>query len=165
MQDADVMWLRNPIPQVDGLKPITVACDVHPGDLQSINNIMDGGFYYVRSNRVTSKYFKYRELRRILYTNSQDRSLCEETVVNRELFKTLELRFTYMERNLYGRFCQQNINTSTIHTLRANCCDDTESKVHDLKLLLEDWKNFTKKTSMEDWSSPFTWRAPSKCKG
>ncbi|KAL9457951.1 hypothetical protein AB3S75_006906 [Citrus x aurantiifolia] len=163
--EVDVMWLRNPILQVDCLKEMTIACDVYSDDLQNISYVKDGGFFYLKSNAITSEYFKYQDMTRILFPDSQNRTLCEETVVNEELFETLSLRINYMEQDRYGGFCQQNINMDTICTVRANCCDDTESKLHDLKLLLEDWRSFTKKNSLRGSSPPYTWRAHSKCKG
>ncbi|KAG4927276.1 hypothetical protein JHK85_053762 [Glycine max] len=30
------------------------------------------------------------------------------------------------------------------YTIQANCCDDLESKVHDLRIVLDDWIRFRK---------------------
>ena len=43
----------------------------------------------------------------------------------------------------------------------------TRGKVHDLRLVLDDWINFTAQTSTNANMEPssFTWRAPKKCMG
>lgn len=152
------MWFRNPLMHVDTFKEITIACDLDSVDpsASTTSNGIDGGFYYLKSNGITIEYLKYKEVERFLYPNSLNRSLCEEIVRNGEnLSQMLDLRIKYMDKYLFGGFCQQTVNIDRVCTMHANCCDDIENKLHDLKLLLEDWRN----------ENLPMWRAPGKCKG
>ena len=43
----------------------------------------------------------------------------------------------------FGGFCQLSKNMlREAYTIQANCCDDLESKVHDLRIVLGDWIRF-----------------------
>ncbi|KAL5797177.1 hypothetical protein ACOSQ2_001997 [Xanthoceras sorbifolium] len=163
--DADVMWLRNPFLQINPSKELTIACDFNSA-LPSMSNKVDEGFFYMKSNAVTMEYFKYWDMARFLYPHYQNQSLCEATVSEDTILGIIELRVEYLDVARFGGFCQQVNNMEEICTMRSNCCENIENKVHDLKLLLDDWRNFTspspERTSLK--GSFFTWRAPEKCK-
>ena len=71
----------------------------------------------------------------------------------------------YMDTGYFGGFCEPSKNMSKVYTMQSTCCD--KSKVHDLRLVLDDWINFTAQTSTNANMEPssFTWRAPKKCMG
>ncbi|RVW45097.1 Uncharacterized protein CK203_067672 [Vitis vinifera] len=72
----------------------------------------------------------------------------------------LRVRIKYLDTVHFSGFCQPNKDMRQVHTMHANCCEDLESKVHDLRLVLDDWRN-----SMTSLSTPgSSWRVPSKCK-
>ncbi|KAK0590417.1 hypothetical protein LWI29_026768 [Acer saccharum] len=79
----------------------------------------------------------------------------------------LEVGVEYLDAAHFGGFCQQRKNMEEIYTVRANCCENIENKVHDLRMLLDDWRNFTGLSTEHAGlkESSFTWRAPEKCKG
>ncbi|KAK4846145.1 hypothetical protein QYF36_013578 [Acer negundo] len=161
--DADVMWFRNPVSRIHPSKALTIACDFNSGDLPSVSDRVDQGFFSMSSSDLTVEYFKYRDMARFLYPNKQNQSLCEATV-SEDIFKTLEVAVEYLDTAHFGGFCQQSINMEEIYTVRANCCENIENKVHDLRMLLDDWRNFTG-LSADLKESSITWRAPEKCKG
>ncbi|XP_031252258.1 uncharacterized protein At4g15970-like [Pistacia vera] len=164
-QDADVMWFRNPATYIVDMKELEIVCNFYSVDPPSIASEVDGGFFYLKSNEISLDYFKNWELKRVLYPNSQNQSLCEATVTD-PFFEMIGFRVKYLEESHFNGFCQQRRNMSEIVTVHANCCDSIQSKVHDLKLLHEDWRHFTAlssgKTSLR--GSSVTWRVPSKCK-
>ena len=70
-----------------------------------------------------------------------------------------EVHAKYMDTGYFGGFCEPSKN------MQSTCCD--KSKVHDLRLVLDDWINFTAQTSTNAYMEPssFTWNAPKKCRG
>jgi hypothetical protein len=48
--------------------------------------------------------------------------------------------------------------------MHANCCYGLGTKVHDLKIVLEDWKNFMSLPLKEKASASPAWRAPQNCR-
>ncbi|KAK3183794.1 hypothetical protein Dsin_031080 [Dipteronia sinensis] len=140
--DADVMWLRNPVSQIHPTKALTIACDFNSSDLPSVSDKVDQGFFAMPSNELTVELFKYWDMARFLHPNKHDRSLCEATV-SEDIFKALWVEVEYLDAAHFGGFCQQSIHMEEIYTVRANCCENIENKVYDLRMLLDDWRNFT----------------------
>ena len=71
-----------------------------------------------------------------------------------------EVHAKYMDTGYFGGFCEPSKN------MQSTCCD--KSKVHDLRLVLDDWINFTARMSTNASKpsmglSSFSWRAPKKC--
>lgn len=159
------MWLRNPVSHIPDKKELVIACYFYSVDPPSISKVEEGGFFYLKANEISLEYFKYWELQKVLYPNSQNESLCEAAVTYPSL-ETFGVRTEYLEESHFNGFCQPRRNMSQIVTIRANCCDSVQSKVHDMKLLLEDWRHFTELTTEETsvQGSSFAWRAPSKCR-
>nr|XP_016432430.1 PREDICTED: uncharacterized protein At4g15970-like [Nicotiana tabacum] len=47
--------------------------------------------------------------------------------------------------------------------MHANCCFGLESKLHDLRILLQDWKSFLSLPPAQKISSAVSWRVPQNC--
>ncbi|KAF5740463.1 hypothetical protein HS088_TW11G00532 [Tripterygium wilfordii] len=151
--EADVMWLRNPIPNFIPNHQMTIAC--HP-DMTTKMVLEDGGYFFMKSDDISMEFFPTLNMVRVLYTNLQNLSLCQAIVEE----KPPGASITFIDREYYGGFCAATKDMSRVCTIRANCCDSVESKIHDLKLVLDDWRNFT--AGPERTNSLF--RAPDKCK-
>ncbi|XVE84146.1 hypothetical protein DITRI_Ditri16bG0146400 [Diplodiscus trichospermus] len=163
--NADVMWLRNPL---RGLMPnwdISISCELYPIDDETFGIGGDGGFFHVKADEVTFEFIKNCNLKRVWYPDSQHLSLCK-IVGNDPYINLIGLRVNYFNEVNFGGLCQP-CDLNQIYTVQANCCEDIDSKIHDLKLVLDDWRNFTALSAngaSSKWS-PFSWRAPQKCIG
>ncbi|XP_043720855.1 uncharacterized protein At4g15970-like [Telopea speciosissima] len=165
--DADVMWLRDPFPHFHftAETEITIACDYYKGNPTDKNNKANGGFIFVKSNLKSIGFYKYWYKSRVWYPNSHDQSVFE-MIKNDKNVTTTGLQIRYLDTNCFGGFCQPSKDMNKVCTMHANCCVGIENKVHDLRLVLEDWKNFialpTEKRRLVGSSS--LWRAPRECK-
>ncbi|XP_043706770.1 uncharacterized protein At4g15970-like [Telopea speciosissima] len=166
--DADVMWFRNPFPHFSPSIDIHIACDYYGGNPTERSNSINGGFNYVRSNGLSIEFFKYWQMSRVLYPGYSDQSVFQ-IIKDDMVTSMIGLRIKYLDTSYFGGFYQPSEDMNKVCTMHANCCVDIERKLHDLKLVLEDWKNFTKLSTEGEKlraSSSLTspWRAPSLCK-
>ncbi|KAG7544065.1 Nucleotide-diphospho-sugar transferase [Arabidopsis thaliana x Arabidopsis arenosa] len=154
--EADVMWLRNPLMHCHPQNHISVACGLSLSDHQHdhLTTENTGGFFFAKSNDITIDFFNILNVERVLYPTTGNQSLCD--IVKREdVVDALDKKVTYLDDANFGRFCQPNPqDRSKITTVHASCCNDTKSKVHYLKLLLQDRKNMNPQ-----------WKIPSQCGG
>ncbi|EOA18121.1 hypothetical protein CARUB_v10006582mg [Capsella rubella] len=151
--EADVIWLSNPILHCNPLDPIQVACGISPSDHLTVENT--GGFFYAKSNYVTIHLFKTLDVERVVYPATGNQSLCD-IVKRQDVIQNLSMKVTFLDDANFGRFCQPNNSQdrSKISTVHASCCNDTKSKVHYLKLILQDRKKMNPQ-----------WIIPSQCRG
>ncbi|XP_042498478.1 uncharacterized protein At4g15970-like [Macadamia integrifolia] len=167
--DADVMWLRNPFLHFSPSGKFHIAYDYHIDNPTEIRNDINGGFNYVRSDAVSIEFFRYWHMSKVLYPGYSDQSVLQiirNDMVNAQM---IGLGFKYLDTSYFGGFCEPSEDMNKVCTMRADCCEGIERKFHDLKLVLEDWRNFTKLSTEEKrlWassSSTSPWRAPSLCK-
>ncbi|XP_050262585.1 uncharacterized protein At4g15970-like [Quercus robur] len=158
--EADVMWLRNPFEHFDNVKTITLACGSNP---QGGNSTMiDKGLFFMKADEISFEFLKILRFERVLFPNYLDNSICEMVTHKLKGYSVKHLDITY-----FGGFCEPSKNVSKVYTMQSTCCDNVKSKVHDLRLVLDDWINFTAQvsTNASTGTTPFTWRAPKKCVG
>lgn len=160
LQEADVMWLRTPIVHIHPSYEITILCNLHSEDSQNRSNKPGRGLIYVKSNAVSIELFKYRKVWGTLYPNSHVKSLCEALKEQQDVIEMLGVRIQYLNATYFGGFCPgDSREIRKVYTLQANCCANVEDKVHDLKLVLEDWINFR----AQSFNISLGKRAPTKC--
>lgn len=146
------MWVRSPLQLFDAAFEITIGCDPHSSGQSSKAS---GGFFHMRSDEISLGYLNMWNLDRTLFPNKANNSLCQ--IVGDGLAEHVGLRVKYIKSVHYGGFCQPSRDLSKIYVIHANCCDDMDSKIHDLKLVLDDIRNskalFAKGSSLVQFSS------------
>ncbi|XP_059450066.1 uncharacterized protein At4g15970-like [Corylus avellana] len=159
--EADSMWFRSPFSDFHPIYQITVPCDFTP---QSGRNKPDKGIFHMKSDDIAVDFLKYWQFERVLYPNTLDLSLCEMTT-RLDIVDMVGVRIKYPDPGNFGGFCEDSKDMSEVYTMHAACCDNVKHKVHDMRLLLDDWINFTAKLSANASLGPssFSWRAPKKC--
>lgn len=161
------MWLRNPLKELESNSKVgmSISCELYPMDGETFGVEGDGGFFHVIANDRNYEFIKYCNLKRVLYPDSQHQSLCK--IVGKDNYVDLiGLRINYLSEVNFGRLCQP-YDLNQIYTIQTNCCENIDSKMHDLKLVLDDWRNFMELSANNATSkwSPLSWRAPPKCVG
>ncbi|MFQ6630883.1 hypothetical protein Gotur_009555 [Gossypium turneri] len=123
----------------------------------------DGGFFHLKTNERTYQFIKNLNLKRVLYPDSEHQSLCKVSG-NDGFINLIGMEVSYFSEVNFGRLCLP-CDLNQIYTIQANCCEDIDSKIHDLKLVLDDWRKFKElsaNNASSKWS-PLSWRAPQKC--
>ncbi|KAG1330910.1 Glycosyltransferase [Cocos nucifera] len=159
--DMDVMWLRNPFSHFSSNADITFSTDGFNGDPTDINNWPNNGFLYVRSCDQTIEFYKYWCLAKSLYPGDNEQTVLNK--IKRYNVARINHRIRFLDTAYFGGFCQPSKDFNKVCTMHANCCIGIDNKLHDLKIVLADWKNYTSRTAEERERGGFSWRIPDKC--
>ncbi|KAL2320288.1 hypothetical protein Fmac_029257 [Flemingia macrophylla] len=162
--DADVLWLRSPFVNFNPVDELTISCNNLSGG-QRRGYLEDGGIFFLKANAISFEFFKHWKLIKVLFPNNpvQD-SLCTTIEQWPEALETYGFRVQLVNTTYFGGFCKLNKDMlREAYTIQANCCDDLKSKVHDLKIVLDDWIRFRKGASGDNALDRMAPRWPLKC--
>ncbi|KAJ8565282.1 hypothetical protein K7X08_007858 [Anisodus acutangulus] len=160
--DADVMWFRDPFTHFYKDADFQIACDHFSGKPDDVGNRPNGGFNHVRSNNRSIEFYKYWYSSREKYPGLHDQDVLNN-IKNDSFIRDIDLKMRFLDTSYFGGFCEPSKNLSKVCTMHANCCFGMESKLHDLRILLQDWKNFLSLPPAQKISSELSWRVPQNC--
>ncbi|KAE8697095.1 hypothetical protein F3Y22_tig00110633pilonHSYRG00040 [Hibiscus syriacus] len=162
--NADVMWLRNPLSKLVPNSDLSIGCELYPIDAKTFGIKGDGGFFHLKANARTFEFIRTCNLNRVLYPDdSEHQSLCKISEKG-EYIGLIGVEVSYFNEEKFGRLCLP-CDLKQILTVQANCCENIDSKIHDMKLVLDDWRNFVQLSAnnVSSKQTPSSWRAPEKC--
>nr|XP_043639836.1 uncharacterized protein At4g15970-like [Erigeron canadensis] len=163
--DADIMWFRDPFPHFHEDGDFQIACDYFRGDPTNLNNLPNGGFTYVKSNNKTIQFYKYWYDSRLNYPGLHDQDVFNKIKFDPFILENgLQIRF--LDTSYFGGFCEPSKDFDKVCTMHANCCVGLDNKVHDIGIMLQDWRkymnSFMNQTAMLGSAS---WTVPQSCRG
>ncbi|KAL6295333.1 hypothetical protein ACE6H2_003475 [Prunus campanulata] len=139
--DADVMWFRDPFPQFYMDADFQIACDHFLGNSDDLENRPNGGFNYVKSNNRSIEFYKFWYSSREAYPGFHDQDVLNIIKFHPSTF-TIGLRMKFLDTAYFGGFCEPSKDFNQVCTMHANCCYGLDSKLHDLRIMLQNWKQF-----------------------
>ncbi|XP_059279724.1 uncharacterized protein At4g15970-like [Lycium ferocissimum] len=160
--DADVMWFRNPFPHFYEDADFQIACDHFLGNPEDVENRPNGGFLFVRSNNRSIEFYKFWYTSRETYPDLHDQDVLNNIKYDSFIID-IDLKMRFLDTTYFGGFCEPSKDLNEVCTMHANCCFGMESKLHDLRVLLQDWKNFLSLPPTLKRSLAFSWRVPQNC--
>ncbi|VVB03860.1 unnamed protein product [Arabis nemorensis] len=160
--DADVMWFRNPFPRFYRYGDFQIACDHYLGRSTDLENRPNGGFSFVRSNNRTILFYKYWYASRMKYPGFHDQDVLNFIKKDHFIFH-IGLRIRFLNTAYFGGLCEPSKDLNLVCTMHANCCFGMDSKLHDLRIMLQDWRDFMSLPLHLKKSSGFTWKVPQNC--
>nr|KYP61682.1 Uncharacterized protein At4g15970 family [Cajanus cajan] len=161
--DTDIMWLRNPFKQFYKDADFQIACDFFNGNSFDLNNLPNGGFNYVKSNKRTIWFYKFWLRSRSSYPKMHDQDVLNK-IKKHPFISDMELKIRFLSTGYFGGFCQASKDFNKVSTMHANCCVGLNNKVNDLKILLEDWKKYMSLSENEKKQSHPSWSVPQSCR-
>ncbi|KAI7742528.1 hypothetical protein M8C21_031265 [Ambrosia artemisiifolia] len=164
--DADIMWFRDPFPQFHKDADFQIACDYFNGNPSDLQNLPNGGFNYVKSNNKTIEFYKFWYNSRLTYPSLHDQDVFNKIKFN-PFITNVGLRIRFLDTAYFGGFCQPSKDLNKVCTMHANCCVGLENKVHDLGLMLGDWRKYQKSLANQTSTQGFagSWTVPQLCRG
>lgn len=130
--------------------------------IDDIENKPNGGFNFVRSNNRSIDFFNLWYSSRETYPGLHDQDVLNK-IKNDSFIMEIGLKMRFLDTAYFGGFCEPSENLNLVCTMHANCCFGLNSKLHDLRILLEDWKRFLSVPPVLKSSLP-TWRVPQNCR-
>lgn len=161
--DTDIMWLRDPFPRLYADADFQIACDYFHGNPSDRNNAPNGGFTYVKSNNRTVQFYKFWHQSRENYPGKHDQDVLNEIKMD-PFIDAIGLQMKFLDTAYFGGFCQPSRDLNLVCTMHANCCVGQDNKIHDLTILLDDWRKYMKLLPNATNRSP-SWSVPQDCRG
>ncbi|KAH7529375.1 hypothetical protein FEM48_Zijuj05G0177600 [Ziziphus jujuba var. spinosa] len=159
--DTDIMWLRDPFPRFDPDADLQTSCDMIYRNSSFIDYLPNTGFNYVKSNNQTIQFYKVWYESRKLYPSLHDQDVFKK-IINDSFITNIGLKLEFLDTSYFGGFCEPSKDLRLVCTMHANCCVGLQNKIHDLQILLEDWKKFM---SLDPSKQPnASWSDPQHCR-
>ncbi|KAK9278451.1 hypothetical protein L1049_028016 [Liquidambar formosana] len=161
--DADIMWFRDPFPRLYRDTDFQIACDNYIGNSNDVNNRPNGGFNYVKSNNRTIAFYKFWYSSRETFPGYHDQDVLNKIKYDPFITK-IGLKMRFLNTIYFGGFCEPSKDFNLVCTMHANCCYGLDSKVHDLKIVLEDWRKYMSSPPIKESSPLSSWSVPQNCR-
>ncbi|KAF3438334.1 hypothetical protein FNV43_RR21096 [Rhamnella rubrinervis] len=159
--DTDIMWLRDPFPRFYPGIDFQSSCDSFFGNASDVNNLSNTGFSYVKSNNRTIQFYNFWYDSRRRYPRRHDQHVFD-TIKYDPFTAKIGVQLRFHDTAYFGGFCNPSRDFNVVCTMHANCCVGLQNKIHDLQILLEDWRRFmSKDPTMQQ--NPH-WSVPQKCR-
>ncbi|KAI7736847.1 hypothetical protein M8C21_013603 [Ambrosia artemisiifolia] len=139
--DTDVLWLRNPFPRLalNESVDLQISTDKFNGNQWSQKNLINTGFYMIKSNNKTIALFDEWYGQRNNSTGKKEQDVLIE-LMQKRAFERLGLRVRFLDTIYFSGFCQDSRDVNVVSTVHANCCRSIRAKVTDLVTVIHDWK-------------------------
>ncbi|KAL8156724.1 hypothetical protein AgCh_001721 [Apium graveolens] len=163
--DTDIMWFRNPFPRFHTKADFQIACDFYRGNPSDIkSNLPNGGFTYVKSNKQTSKFYKFWYKSREKYPGLHDQDVLNK-IKHDPYIRKIGLSIKFLDTAYFGGFCEPSKDMNRVCTMHANCCVGLSNKVYDLNIILGDWQNYLSvRNDTRKLLNSSPWNVPNHCK-
>ena len=153
------MWLRDPFPRLYPDGDFQMACDRFFGNPYDSDNWVNGGFTYVRSNNRSIEFYKFWHKSRLDYPDLHDQDVFNR-IKHEPFISEIGIQMRFFDTVYFGGFCQTSRDINLVCTMHANCCIGLDKKLHDLNLVLDDWRKYL---SLSEPVQNTTWSVPMKC--
>ncbi|GFP81582.1 uncharacterized protein at4g15970 [Phtheirospermum japonicum] len=161
--DADVMWLRDPFERFYPDGDFQIACDHYWFNYTDVGNSPNGGFNYVKSNNRTIQFYKFWHTGREYFPGKHDQDVLN-VIKSNPLIQRVGLEMRFLDTAYFGGFCEPSKDLDLVVTMHANCCIGLDNKIHDIKMVIDDWKKYTSWPSgVERNLSSRSWTVPRIC--
>ncbi|CAI9755553.1 unnamed protein product [Fraxinus pennsylvanica] len=160
--DTDIMWFRNPFPHFYLDADFQIACDNFLGNPLDLNNAPNGGFNYVKSSNQTIQFYKFWYKSRQNYPRKHDQDVLNMIKYD-PFISEIGLKIKFLDTAYFGGFCQPSKDLNFVCTMHSNCCVGLDNKVHDLKILLQDWTKYLDLPPKLKESKTLSWTVPQRC--
>lgn len=163
LQDADIMWLRDPFPQFYLDADFQIACDHFNGSSDDVQNRPNGGFNYVKSNNRSIEFYKFWYSSHETYPEYHDQDVLN-IIKFHPFIMDIGLKMKFLDTAYFGGLCEPSKDLNLVCTMHANCCYGLDSKLHDLRIMLQDWKQYMSLPPSLKRLSILSWTVPQNCR-
>ncbi|KAG7979422.1 hypothetical protein I3843_05G130600 [Carya illinoinensis] len=161
--DANVMWFRDPFPKFYLDADFQIACDFFLGSSDDVHNRPNGGFNYVKSNNRSVEFYKFWYSSHETFPGYHDQDVLN-IIKSHPFILDIGLKMKFLDTAYFGGLCEPSKDLNKVCTMHANCCFGLDSKLHDLRIMLQDWKQFISLPPSLKRSSNLYWKVPQNCR-
>ena len=134
------MRKRNPFRHISVFADMTTSSDVFSGDVDSLDNWPNTGFFYVKATNRTVEMLRRWRAARARFPPNHEQAIFNE--IKHELAHDLGARVQFLDSARFSSFCRIfHIDMAAACTMHANCCVGLGNNLHDLRDVPDQWKN------------------------
>lgn len=157
------MWFRDPFPRFYLDADFQIACDYFLGNPDDMKNSPNGGFNYVKSNKRSIEFYKFWYSSRETYPGHHDQDVLNLIKLD-PFISQIGIKIKFLDTAFFGGLCEASKDLNLVCTMHANCCFGLDSKLNDLRVMLQDWRAFISLPLDLKNESIISWRVPKKCR-
>lgn len=157
------MWFRDPFPRFYQDADFQVACDHFLGSPDDVQNRPNGGFNHVKSNNRSIEFYRFWYASRETYPGYHDQDVLNIIKFDPSIMD-IGLKIKFLDTAYFGGLCEPSEDFNVVCTMHANCCYGLNSKLNDLRIMLQDWKYFLSLPVTLKKSAIFSWTVPENCR-
>lgn len=135
------MWFRNPLLGFLPDTELQVSSDVYVAG--KTTDAANTGVMYIKSSNRTIAFSKFWYSLRVNYSSFAHDQDAFRIAMHDPFLKKIGLEIKCLDTIYFGGFCSPNIDLRLVYTVHAICCVGLPNKLHDLRLLRDEWKNYT----------------------
>ncbi|KAF8754900.1 hypothetical protein HU200_011360 [Digitaria exilis] len=161
-RDSDMVLFRNPLRHIPVYADMSCSSDVFKPWRAPLDRDFNTGLYYMKATNRTIEMMKYWIASRERFPGEHDQTVFVR--IKHELVSELQAKIEPLDTVYFGGFCQYHDDLEKVCTMHACCCVGMENKLHDLKDIAADWKNYTSLTPELREKGGFKWTYPTVCR-
>jgi hypothetical protein len=157
LTDVDIVWFRDPLLRVPVAADMAMACDqfrgANPYDLDKGAN---AGLVYARASARTAEFYRVWYEARSLFPGNKTQDVFGK--IKHQLTARLGVTLQFVDTAYFGTFCDRHRKKRDFNklcTFHANCLLGLKNKVHKLRGVLNEWKQF--KAASNNGTTPITY--------
>ncbi|XP_042067474.1 uncharacterized protein At4g15970-like [Salvia splendens] len=144
--DADVTWLRDPFSRLYEDSDIQFSTDLYLfNSSRSRPNLPNAGWFYVESNPRTIQFYKYWYSKRLNFPGVNEQDVLRKIIFDGSFSNETGVDIRLLDMAYFGGWCEADQDLDVVVTMHVNCCSKLKSKIHDMQMHMEDWKNYGRK--------------------
>lgn len=116
----------------------------------------------MKSNNRTIRFYNFWYKARKIYRGKNEQDVLN-IIKYGPFIKKIGLKIRFLDTAYFGGFCNPSKDLNYVCTMHANCCIGLDNKIHDLRMVIDDWKNYIALSSDEQKSKKHTWNIPRIC--
>ncbi|KAK6143006.1 hypothetical protein DH2020_023354 [Rehmannia glutinosa] len=121
--DTDVLWLRNPFTRLSNNETLDlqISTDVFNGNSSSEKNLINTGFYFIRSNKKTISLFEKKMVRQGKKHNGLKKNkMSLVNLVRNGVLAKIDINTRFLDTLYFNGFCKDNRDVRQVATVHAN---------------------------------------------
>ncbi|KAL8483745.1 hypothetical protein ACS0TY_026431 [Phlomoides rotata] len=154
--DGDIMWLRDPFQRLDPEGDLNFASDIYRHNSTNLHNTPNAGFIYAKSNTRTIQFYKFWYAKKDDFPGGHDQPVLEKIKFD-PFIQEMGVKIRFLDTAYVGGLCFPSKDLDVVVAMHANCCTVFKDKIHDIKLVLHDWKKYLENKT-KSWASRSSWK-------
>jgi len=117
----------------------------------------------VKSNKRSIEFYTFWYSSRLRYPGYHDQDVFN-TIKHDPYIVDIGLIIKFLSTKYFEGFCESSRDLNKVYTMHANCCIGLRSKIHDLRIMMEDWRSYLSLPLNLKRLQISAWQVPQNCR-